>query len=32
MKLILSDSLDYSLNVLDEISEVFNNKQVSAST
>ena len=32
MKLILSESLDYSLNVLDEISEVFNNKQVSAST
>ena len=32
MKLILSESLDYSLNVLDEISRVFSNKEVNAST
>lgn len=32
MKLILSESLDYSLSVLDEISRVFNNKEVNAST
>ena len=32
MKLILSESLDYSLNVLDEISEVFSNKEIQVST
>ena len=32
MKLILSESLDYSLNVLDEISGGFSNKEVNAST
>ena len=31
MKLILSESLDYSLNVLEEISQVFSSREINAS-